>query len=684
MSNEIIDFLSPSPSHPIEVVFFSIILGGALLSLIASELSGRRAAWERNWQGSKHSSALDIEHGSIGELSQAVATLAERIASSIPGLLLIFGLLGTFLGLGLALDKASNILQGSDESLNAMSSSLSQLTGMMQDLGTKFKTSTWGIIAFIALKLWESARWSAENRRTTWCLRQMKGDIDQGRRQQALEREARNVQAREELQTLGQRLVEALAEQSRIASDEAQQLRTLELQHAQARQELVQHMGNAFENLNTRLHSQHEQVLEAQQTLAAQHIEATVAQGQAITQEVKQLKAIAFQQGQVRQDTQHKMLAGFESLDARLDNQHAQIQQQHDALNQRSIAAITAQGEATTRKIEALQAATLKQGQARQEQSHKGFAELGKQLSRQGEQLRQLEPIAKQGERSVNLLDEFVSGIQDNIQVLQQAGTTMGHAAEAVASSASALQTGVDALGERMNQVLDGMQADLGNTINRMNDDFSTNLQEMGTHLQGTIGHLGQVMEGIKTDLGQTIEAMSADFKDNTLTMAHDLGKATANISDAVNNLSTSVGSVMEEVTVSTRQANEMQKKTSVQFSATSDHLNEATVTMTEQMTELGKEIKSGLSAVSKCGLQMGSIATRLESFPELAQQFERLDETAKASHDSLKSLGAGLDKHLAQQLQAIRDGANGTQQVLGALREDIDQASRALSSATA
>lgn len=515
MNGEIVSFLTPSPEHGIEVVFFSIIAGSTIMSLLTSELQGRPAAWERNWQGGSRSAALDIEHGSISELSHAVATLAERIAVNLPGLLLIFGLLGTFLGLGLALDKASSILQGNDDSLNAMSSSLSQLTGMMKDLGTKFKTSTWGIMAFITLKLWESARWSADSRRVNWCLKMMKNVIDQERARHRAEREKQQLEAHEVLERTGQLVVESITSQSVTLSDE-----------------------------------------------------------------LRQLKAIAFQQGQIRQELIRYLTKSLKSVDTQLAEQH-----------------------------------------------------------------RQLENISGHSLRSADLLEEFVGSSRDNLQALQQAGSTMGSAALEVANSAAALQHGVDALGQRMNQVLDSMQADLNGTINRMNEDFAGNLQDMGSQLQNTIGHLGQVMDSIKSDLGQTIEAMSNDFKRSTLEMADQLGNATSEISGAITHLNENVGGVMAEVKQTTVQANEIQKKTSVGFVQTSDSLNAATVAMTERMNELGREIKSGLSAVSKSSVQVQRIISKLDSFPELPRQFQDLADTAKSGNERLDTLVTYLDR---------------------------------------
>lgn len=219
MSGGFLHFLMPSTDSGLELTFFTLIIGGMLISLVAAEFFGREQTWERNWAGGAQQGALDLEHGSINELSHALASLPERIVANMPGLLLIFGLLGTFLGLGMALDKASGVLQGSGDSLNAMSDSLAQLTGMMKDLGSKFKTSTWGIIAFIVLKLWEASRWSAESRRVDWCVRQMKLEMELSRRAQRADNERRDLQSRDTLERVGERLVQTMNQQSAQLTD---------------------------------------------------------------------------------------------------------------------------------------------------------------------------------------------------------------------------------------------------------------------------------------------------------------------------------------------------------------------------------------------------------------------------------------------------------------------------------
>lgn len=246
MSGEFLHFLLPSAGSALELTFFTLIIGGMLISLLAAEFFGREPTWERNWSGGAQQGALDLEHGSINELSHALASLPERIVANMPGLLLIFGLLGTFLGLGMALDKASGVLQGSSDSLTAMSDSLAQLTGMMKDLGSKFKTSTWGIIAFIVLKLWEASRWSAESRRVDWCVRQMKLEMELSRRAQRADNERRDLQSRDTLERVGERMVQTMNQQSALLSDAFAKLMNLQTSLASETRE-------QSESLNKRL-----------------------------------------------------------------------------------------------------------------------------------------------------------------------------------------------------------------------------------------------------------------------------------------------------------------------------------------------------------------------------------------------------------------------------------------------
>ena len=164
--------------------------------------------WEDNWYGGNKSDKtkkLDAEHGSVMEISEAVATSSEKLADIMPGMILIIGLLGTFLGLGLALDKASSILTNANAVSN-MDASMTQLMGMLEGLGTKFKTSTWGLLAFILLKVILSKN-GYEERRLRWSIEKVKNELDIVREQNLKEDRANNQNIIDCMQMIAQQFV---------------------------------------------------------------------------------------------------------------------------------------------------------------------------------------------------------------------------------------------------------------------------------------------------------------------------------------------------------------------------------------------------------------------------------------------------------------------------------------------
>ncbi|PWK37686.1 methyl-accepting chemotaxis protein [Cupriavidus plantarum] len=185
--NQLGHFLIPQllPPEPLQIGFFLIIFG--LAAYTCRGLSQATPAnWERNWRREAGPDAgdLDIEHGSVNDLSAAVATRQEKLADIMPGMLLIVGLLGTFVGLGMALDKASTILSDASGGGN-VDAMMGNLMSMMHGLGSKFKTSTWGITAFLILKSYSNHK-NYDERRLSWCIARMKSEVDR-RKAEALQ-----------------------------------------------------------------------------------------------------------------------------------------------------------------------------------------------------------------------------------------------------------------------------------------------------------------------------------------------------------------------------------------------------------------------------------------------------------------------------------------------------------------
>jgi len=84
--------------------------------------------------------------------------------------------------LGMALNHASNILSQS----NAVASSMGDLTSMLQGLGTKFKTSTWGIMGFVLLKIWSEVT-RFDEKRLAWVIAKVKGELHREKAERSAE-----------------------------------------------------------------------------------------------------------------------------------------------------------------------------------------------------------------------------------------------------------------------------------------------------------------------------------------------------------------------------------------------------------------------------------------------------------------------------------------------------------------
>ncbi|WP_241088658.1 hypothetical protein [Pseudomonas viridiflava] len=606
MSGGVLEFLSPSLGSPLELVFCTVIIGGMLVSLITAEVCGRAPAWERNWQGGTHKGALDIEHGSLGELNQAVATLPERIVANMPGLLLIVGLLGTFLGLGMALDKASGILQGNADSLNAMTDSLGQLTGMMKDLGTKFKTSTWGIIAFIALKLWDSARWSAESRRTGWCVDRMKREIDNSRDQHKSATELRDNLTRQALADVGEQLVNAIANQNQLLGTELKQLKLIELKRGQT---LDQQFAQTAANLDGQL----------EQLRRLSGPEGYLAALARYAVHLPRLDMLEH-----HGETLMGLDAGLGRLQAQLEHSNQQLtglgqklEHGHN-LTERLQHTATLQSELRERQGQTLLATLTEQHDAQLDSDRslathlqERFDELVK-LSTKGVEATQA--VSANTKASQKSLERFVIASNDNLNTLEQAGTTMGEAAKQLAQSASALEGSVLT-----------MEKSVGAAIDKLNDDFHAHLQTMQGSLDSNISRLSDVMNELQTGMMDNVNRMSLDFTQNTTAMSENLRSATDNISEAVVRLSGEVNEVMASVSRNIEGANRAQTNASAMFTTTNDELNGAISQMEKNMKTLGEQITQGLTDISESNRNMRATGKKLEQLKELPESFDKL-----------------------------------------------------------
>ncbi|SHL74233.1 hypothetical protein SAMN05720762_11250 [Fibrobacter sp. UWH4] len=136
-------------------------------------------SWEFNWIGKTQDTTMDdlnVEHGSVFELSEAIATPIEKFANALPSMLLIIGLLGTFLGIGLSLNEAAGILnspalslQPNADMIGQMKPILAGMTEMLDKMGALFKSSIYGIIFFFLFSAWHS-KFGTDGKRLKFCI----------------------------------------------------------------------------------------------------------------------------------------------------------------------------------------------------------------------------------------------------------------------------------------------------------------------------------------------------------------------------------------------------------------------------------------------------------------------------------------------------------------------------------
>ena len=655
---EILAFLIPG-NDPIQLVFGSVFLILIAATLIGVWRGATPASWEKKWNGNgqigDHADNLDVEHGSVNEISAAVASTGEKLADIMPGILLILGLLGTFLGLGIALNKASTILLEANAG-GGMDNAMANLMGMMEGLGTKFKTSTWGIMAFLLIKAW-SARNGYEERRLRWCVGKMKAAFEYSRQAQLQERQQTQHALIEALGRIDQTLVNQWQAQhalldtqcklnkhagiTLVATHKAVQdlqqalvpeVRTLNASHEQARDTLLETVNNLQQHGLT-LSATHSAIQELQQALIPEvrSLNASNAQARdALKETVRNLQQHGLTLGATHtavQELQQALVPEVQTLNASNALARDALQETVSNLQQHGLTL-----GATHSTLQELQQALVPEVQALKSSSELALDTLrdsasALQQSNEGQQL-QLK-ATRTAQKSLEQIEASLS----NLSAISEAATQMASAASDVGQSAGELQS-----------VISGFK-----------------------------DGVADVLGSIKQDLGTTIDQMGNSFTDNMATMSATMANATDGISTAVTDLSSSVSQTMDKMQKSNEDSMEIQKKAQIEFLATSQNLNMNIGGMTGLVEDLRERIVSGLKAVSESGRRMIAVDS----------QFKEVTEKAARSAVAIEELVAELQNlQHSSPLQPVMDAVAGRVDMIGHSLQRLDEHLLALKSA--
>lgn len=587
---EILNFLLPFHATPtakdiLPLIFFIIIWGVFFYTIFQVYRSAKPENWENNWFGgnkNNKSKKLDAEHGSVMEISEAVATPAEKLADIMPGMILIIGLLGTFLGLGLALDKASSILNGAN-ALNNIDASMIELTGMMKDLGTKFKTSTWGLLSFILLKVILSKN-GYEERRLRWSIEKVKSELDVVRDQKLQEERNNNNKLIECMQSIAAQFEKTVEKNQSANQEQLKQLtqhtqdtiKAIQVSHDEQLKQL--HLSNE-ENVRS-LTSQSrliEGLVENTQQNHVSHLEQTEKFLLSFEQNSKHHFSLLTQNHSGQIET--------------LNKQSTLLEKKFDVLVQQSVSLIELVGE-----------------------QHKETAQL-------------LQDNVAQSVQTRNAMVDFIRKNEETVIRLGKAAEGMSQAASTMGASASHLQTVIDSFRKNMEEVISLMKKDLNSTISNMNTSFSQNMTRMSDNLKSSIGD------------------MSTSFKKNMSDMSNGLGTATNDISNAVNSLSISVDKTMTDVTNTIGKSMELQTKAQSVFIQSTNTLNEYIEEMTGLVNKLSGDITGGLKAVSNSNLQVVSLGKQIKlSSEDLTKTLGNIFNDLSQNLDALSYLKPTLE----------------------------------------
>ncbi|MFV3380942.1 hypothetical protein [Pseudomonas sp. NY15354] len=711
MIKDIVEFLTPA-QEPIQIVFFTVIALGVVLSVLLVSLRANPVSWQRKWEGEDFDatpSGLEVEHGSISELSQAVATPAEKLAGMMPGLLLIVGLLGTFLGLGLALDKASSILQSSGSSVGAMDDSMQNLMAMMQGLGTKFKTSTWGIIAFILLKVWES--WSGfEERRLKWCINKMKGELGQAREMREREKleseerqhqslmgssqlivdalavqtdamkvamEQQNLQARQIHKVWGQKFeavetglgalqagnkvlvsqavklneaqVESLKERFAELQALQQQLASeADARHAEHNAEHIKAMKESFAELLTDCHSLAHQ---AEQRDNA-HLEAMTVAFAGLQDSHQAAADLANEQ----QKSNTKALAhGFTSLEALHQQLASNADGQHTARNAAHIAAMKQAFAELLTDYHTLAHQAEQRDNAHLEAMIAAFA--GLQDSHQTAANRASEQQELHTESLVQGLASLVAGNKQLAQEAAAHSATLLQAVEPIAAIESATRSTNELLAgftEKSRENQEAMQK-AGETMGEAAAQVGSAAGGLAAVVDDLNREMGEVLQSVKTDLNGVLANMNQDFTQNLKAMAEQMGGATHKLSEIMESVKHDLGGTIQVMSEGFKDsmvgmASDLRSATdniSTSINGMSDNVNSA-------MQEVAKNMEHASVVQKATSVQFSAMSSALsENVTVMSNNMDAIGNSVSGGLESVSSSNQRIGK-LASNFEKI------------------------------
>lgn len=609
MKLEFVEFLLPQ-LELMQVLFFSLIFGTTFFLVWKVNRSATPQNWEKNWHNSKeidNSGDLDAEHGSVHDISQAVATKPEQWAEVMPSILLVIGLLGTFLGLGVALNKASLILM--DASVSGMDDAMSNLMAMMQGLGTKFKTSTWGIIAFLGVKFWASNK-GFEEKRLRWTAQKMKRELD-GSRIRIIERDNK---AQDELVSgismLGEKLCATLFKEfnehrNALVKESIETRKIITLSIQTFRNELIVDrdlLQNYYSSQNN-IFQRNQEILNEQKSIASESVEQIINTNQKldslVAANISNVDAVRAIMRGVSKD----LSAAFQK---EFSSQRVLIQRSQEILeNQKDIAS---------------------------------------QALNQGVSMRKS-------------LESFVSANSKNIDSMNLSSEKMAVSAEQVGQSAVELGAAVKGFEANVSEVMSVLKQDLKLTIDNMNDSFKSNMSDISTNLIGATNKISQAVEALSINvektMGEVENSIAKSLETQQKTQAV-FGETSETLNTNVEGLTQLINQLCDDIKSGLRAVSESGRRMT-SLDSRYQGVTESAEKISQRIEDLSSQVLDAVSRLKSPEVNV-HLEPLLKSIENIRKSFESQEKNLKEQVTALHSQKIAYASNFDQVIVLLQD----------------------------
>ncbi|HOD54442.1 MAG TPA: hypothetical protein PKJ08_07940 [Candidatus Cloacimonadota bacterium] len=466
-----------APNDFFQAFFLLIILSLSFWAVWGVKKKANAFNWNNNWKNNTENAQnddMDSEQGSVLEISQAIATAPEKFAEILPGILLILGLLGTFLGLGLSLDEASKII--SQAKLSGMDTAMEKLVSMLNKLGVNFITSVWGILANLIFRYWISKNGFEENR-LKWTIKKTKEEMNTRRDQLTIIEEIRHQDTIKCLNQINKSLVEVTENQKNHLIEQLNKVCDFSNTNINKIIELNSNMTNLFrESINQNNSNKNSIINEINNSQVSMNNTISKSSEKLSKEIVKETKNVS--------ENTYSLKESIENFITANENTLNEMQETGSKMSEASVS-------------------------------------MGKSASKLDTAIVNFE--SKVTEVLTKMSDDF----NENLEVV---ANDLGEATNSIACSVDKMDKQVNntlsGIKESLNSAIQTQETSMNKTIKEMNSNFKTNLEKMAKDLSSATNSISNAVNTMNNEITKTLGNVGNAISDSVNNQKDNLEKA--------------------------------------------------------------------------------------------------------------------------------------------------------------